>query len=29
MSDFSLGEGAPVVLYLRDPKEKVWGISCR
>ena len=26
MSGFSLGEGAPVVLYLRDPKEKVWGI---
>jgi hypothetical protein len=26
VSDFALGEGAPVVLYLRDPKEKVWGI---
>lgn len=26
MSDFALGEGSSVVLYLRDPKEKVWGI---
>jgi hypothetical protein len=26
MSGFSLDEGAPVVLYLRDPKEKVWWI---
>jgi hypothetical protein len=26
VSDFALGEGASVVLYLRDPKEKVWGI---
>ncbi len=26
MSDFALGEGAPVVLYLREPKEKVWGV---
>jgi hypothetical protein len=26
MSDFALGEGSPVVLYLREPKEKVWGI---
>ena len=26
MSDFGLNEGAPVVLYLRDPREKVWGL---
>jgi hypothetical protein len=26
VSDFALGEGAPVVLYLREPKEKIWGI---
>jgi hypothetical protein len=26
MAGFDLIEGAPVVLYLRDPKEKVWGI---
>ncbi len=23
---FELSPGAPVVLYLRDPKEKIWGI---
>ena len=26
MTAFGLDEGAPVVLYLRDPKEKVWGL---
>jgi hypothetical protein len=26
MSDFGMNEGAPVVLYLRDPREKVWGL---
>jgi hypothetical protein len=26
MSDFGLNEGAPVVLYLRDPREKIWGL---
>ena len=24
--DFALTEGAPVVLYLREPREKVWGL---
>jgi hypothetical protein len=26
VSAFSLDEGAPVVLHLREPREKVWGI---
>jgi hypothetical protein len=26
MASFDLNEGAPVVLYLHDPKEKIWGI---
>jgi hypothetical protein len=26
MTDFGLNEGMPVVLYLRDPREKVWGL---
>ena len=26
MSLFELSPGSPVVLYLRDPKEKIWGI---
>ena len=26
MTDFGLTEGAPVVLYLRDPREKIWGL---
>ncbi len=25
-SPFELDPGSPVVLYMRDPKEKVWGI---
>jgi hypothetical protein len=24
--DFDLNAGAPVVLYLREPKEKIWGL---
>ena len=26
MADFDLNAGSPVVLYLRDPKEKIWGL---
>ena len=26
MKAFDLVEGSPVVLYLREPKEKVWGV---
>lgn len=26
MNPFELTLGAPIVLYLRDPKEKIWGI---
>ena len=26
MSDFDLIEGGPVIVYLREPKEKVWGL---
>lgn len=26
MTPFDLSEGNPVILYLRDPKEKVWGL---
>jgi len=26
VSAFGLGEGAPVVLYLHSPREKVWGL---
>lgn len=26
MADFELNAGSPVVLYLRDPKEKIWGL---
>ncbi len=26
MADFELSAGSPVVLYLRDPKEKIWGL---
>ena len=26
MKEFDLVEGSPVVLYLREPKEKVWGV---
>lgn len=26
MSEFDLIEGGPVIVYLREPKEKVWGL---
>jgi hypothetical protein len=26
MSPFDIGPGSPVVLYLHEPKEKVWGL---
>ncbi len=26
MTGFTLPEGAPVILYLQNPKEKVWGL---
>jgi hypothetical protein len=26
MNPFDLGPGHPVVLYLREPKEKIWGL---
>jgi len=26
LSDFDLIEGGPVIVYLREPKEKVWGL---
>lgn len=26
MVDFDLNAGSPVVLYLREPKEKIWGL---
>jgi len=26
MASFDLNAGAPVVLYLREPKEKIWGL---
>ncbi len=26
MSPFELGRGSPVVLYLQEPKEKIWGL---
>ena len=26
MTPFDLGQGTPVVLYLHEPKEKIWGV---
>jgi len=26
LTEFDLAEGVPVVLFLREPKEKVWGL---
>ena len=26
MSPFDIGSGTPIILYLQNPKEKIWGV---